>query len=265
MPNSALLRIVLVSVVVSTVLGGACGYYAHDNFGLGAAFGAMFGAVFTTLEAFVFQGDAGARLRRLPFLVYFSLRAAAYVVFIVMIFAFGLALFYGPYALYDISLVDVAFTLTICVGGNLMYAVADLLGPGVFFAFAAGRYHRPRREERALLFIDLCASTAIAERLGEARFLDLLDAFIVDVSYAIVESGGEIHKYVADEIIATWRLKGGRNDAGIVRACFAARDRLAARRGAYQRDFGASADFRAALHGGPVSSAKSARSRRKSP
>ncbi|HKN26948.1 MAG TPA: hypothetical protein VJY34_03335 [Roseiarcus sp.] len=47
-------------------------------------------------------------------------------------------------------------------------------------------------------------------------------------------------------------LKEGRNDAGIVRACFAARDRLAARRAAYQRDFGASADFRAALHGGPV-------------
>jgi adenylate cyclase len=57
---------------------------------------------------------------------------------------------------------------------------------------------------------------------------------------------------VGDEVIATWRLKPGRNDAGIVRACLAARDRLAARREAYEREFGESADFRAALHAGLV-------------
>ena len=53
------------------------------------------------------------------------------------------------------------------------------------------------------------SSTAIAERLGELGFLNLLNRFIVDLSLAIAEAGGEIHKYVGDEIIATWRLPPG--------------------------------------------------------
>jgi adenylate cyclase len=49
-----------------------------------------------------------------------------------------------------------------------------------------------RIEERALLFIDMRSSTAIAERLGELGFLNLLNRFIVDLSLAIAEAGGEI-------------------------------------------------------------------------
>ncbi len=125
----------------------------------------------------------------------------------------------GPAALAALGLVDFLFTLLASVVGNLVFAISDLLGPGVLFALAAGRYHRPRPEERALMFIDLCGSTAKAERLGEARLPRLLDAFIADVSRDIVADGGEIHKYVGDEVIATWRLAPGRNDGGIVRAC----------------------------------------------
>ena len=102
------------------------------------------------------------------------------------------------------------FSVALCIAGNLLFSVNDLLGPGVLFAFAAGRYHHPRREERMLLFIDMRSSTAIAERLGEARFLDFLNRFIFDVSIAIAEAGGEIHKYVGDEVIATWPLAPGR-------------------------------------------------------
>ena len=92
------------------------------------------------------------------------------------------------------------------LGFNLLLGVNDLLGPGVLFAFVAGRYLDPRREERILLFIDTRASTAIAERLGEERFLEFLNRFMTDLSLAIAEAGGEIHKYVGDEIIATWTL-----------------------------------------------------------
>jgi adenylate cyclase len=250
MPHTVLLRLVVTSTVLSSLLGGTYAYFAHDTLATGAAFGAVFGATFPLLEAFGFRGRVGAGLRRLPFLVYLGLRSGAYLAVIVVIEVVGVGVLNGPQG--TISLFDVAFALAMSVAGNLMFGMAELLGPGVLFAFAAGRYHRPRVEQRALLFIDLRSSTAIAERLGEARFLEFLDAFIADVSLAIVENGGLIHKYVGDEIIATWRLGPDRNDAGIVRACFAAYDRLAARRHIYKRDFGAGADFRAALHGGPV-------------
>ncbi len=71
---------------------------------------------------------------------------------------------------------DFLFSLALVVAGNLLFSVNDLLGPGTLFAFAAGRYYEPRIEERALLFIDMRSSTAIAERPGELGFLNLLNA-----------------------------------------------------------------------------------------
>ncbi len=84
------------------------------------------------------------------------------------------------------------------------------------------------------------------------RVLDLLNRFVLDVSLGVAEAGGEIHKYVGDEVIATWRLAPGANEAGCVRACFGAFDRIAAERSAYERGFGLVPDFRAGLHCGPV-------------
>jgi adenylate cyclase len=147
---------------------------------------------------------------------------------------------------------DVLYSFALSLGYNLFFGVNTLLGSGVLFAFVAGRYYHPRIEERALLFIDMRSSTAIAERLGELRFLDLLNRFIADVTLAIAQAGGEIHKYVGDEVIATWRLAPGANAPACVGACFAARDALAGRAAAYEREFGLTVDFRAGLHYGPV-------------
>ena len=76
----------------------------------------------------------------------------------------------------------IIFSLILSVGFNLLSGVSDLLGQGVLFNFVAGRYRRPRIEERVLLFIDMEGSTAVAERLGEAGFLDFLNRFIGDVT-----------------------------------------------------------------------------------
>jgi len=96
------------------------------------------------------------------------------------------------------------------------------------------------------------ASTAIAERLGELRYLDLLNRFVADVSFAVVAAGGDIHKYVGDEVIATWRLSPAANDPACVRAAFATRDRFNAHETVYERDFNVVPDFRAGLHCGSV-------------
>jgi len=181
--------------------------------------------------------------------LYFALRSVLYVGVIVIVIpvvneAAG-AGFGGVRAF------DLIFSLVLAVGAILLLSV-NLLGPGVLFAFAAGRYHNPRIEERALLFIDMRASTAIAERLGELSYLRLLNRFVGDVSFAVAEAGGAIHKYVGDEVIATWRLGPGANPPACVSAVFAARDRIAAQGPAYRRDFGVVPDFRASLHCGPV-------------
>ena len=60
---------------------------------------------------------------------------------------------------------------------------------------------------------------------------------------AVVQRGaaaqrGVIHKYVGDEIIATWPLAAGLRDGAVVRACFDALEQLDERADAYIRDFG---------------------------
>ena len=93
---------------------------------------------------------------------------------------------------------------------------------------------------------------ALAERLGELAFHRLVNRFVVDVTTPIVAARGEIHRYVGDQVIASWKLPVGIADAHCVRACFAALDRLALLRPVYLRDFGAPLDCRAGLHCGPV-------------
>ena len=250
MPDQSILRLFLPRVA-GAFLGGAL--YAGARYGSpisGGLAGALCAASFISLEAFVLRRNSGGFIRPLPFLVYFTLRSTLYVgVIVLVIVAVNEAAGAG---LGGVRPFDLIFALAGTVAVILILSVNDLLGPGVLIAFAAGRYHNPRIEERALLFIDMRASTTIAERLGELGYLRLLNRFIGDVSFAVAQAGGAIHKYVGDEVIATWRLKPGANPPACVSAVFAARDRIAAQGPLYERDFGLVPDFRASLHCGPV-------------
>ena len=127
-----------------------------------------------------------------------------------------------------------------------------LIGPGVFSNFLLGRYHIPREEERALLFIDLVGSTAIAERNGVTRFLELMNEFVHDIGAALEGSGGVLYQYVSGEAIITWRLGEPRNISGAVGSVFRLHARVASRGDVYRSRFGMVPAFRAALHAGPV-------------
>lgn len=250
MPDLSILRFFLLRIVGGFLVGAL---YAGVRYGSpvsGGVAGALCAASFISLERFVLRRNAGGLIPRLPFLAYFVLRSALYVgavAFVIVVVNETAGAGFG-----GVRAFDVIVSLVAAVGVILFFSVNDLLGPGVLFAFAAGRYHNPRIEERALLFIDMRASTAIAERLGELRYLNLLNRFIADVSFAVGEAGGGIHKYVGDEVIAAWRLRPGANDPACVRAVFAALDRIAAQGPAYMRAFGVVPDFRAGLHCGPV-------------
>jgi adenylate cyclase len=67
-----------------------------------------------------------------------------------------------------------------------------------------------------------------------------------------VSARGEIHRYIGDELIASWKLKEGTTDDGCIAACFAAIDPLARHAPDYAREFGAAVTGRAGLHCGPV-------------
>jgi adenylate cyclase len=183
-----------------------------------------------------------------------AVRSLVYLVIFLAAIAIGQFLVpnHPPARPVSISRGDVLF----CFGANFvvsfLFEVNSLLGQDVLLSFVTGRYYRPRVEQRVFLIMDMKNSSAAAERLGEVDFHRLLNRLVTDLSGPIVLHDGQIHKYVGDELIATWPLARGLTDATCVRACFAALARLVAHGADYERQFGAAAQVRASLHCGPV-------------
>jgi adenylate cyclase len=102
------------------------------------------------------------------------------------------------------------------------------------------------------LFIDMEGSTGLAERLGPLAFHRLVNRFVNDLTQPIIAARGEIHRYIGDELIATWKLEEGTTNGRCVAACFAAMDQLVRHAPDYRREFGIAVAVRAGLHCGPV-------------
>ena len=160
--------------------------------GAGAIIGGSMGAALFSLDRFVLRRNAGLGCSlACRFLPYLALRMCLYAT-VVIIIIIGIANSVLSGRLMVISgVVDLLDFPRRCRRRHLaVLGVNELpLGPGTLLAFAAGRYYHPRIEERALLFMDMRASTAIAERVGELRILeDLLNRFVADVSLAVAEA-----------------------------------------------------------------------------
>ncbi len=241
---------VLRIALASGGVGGAYGFAAHGAVSTGAMTGAIIGGLLAFIRFFLLGSYSQPALVSLPFPAYIALRVGIYSVVVVFVYALLAGLAGGSFDPRALNRGDVEFALSICVAANLLFGVNELLGPGVLFAFAAGRYMRPRREERAVLYVDLKGSTGIAERLGETSFLDFLNAFFADVTVEIEAEGGDVHKYVGDGVIAVWRADA--DPARPISAAFAAKARIAARENIYGARFSEIPDFRAAIHAGAV-------------
>lgn len=127
-----------------------------------------------------------------------------------------------------------------------------MIGANVLGYFMAGTYHRPAAEDRIFLFLDLVGSTQLAERLGSARYFDLLRHFVDDLTEPVLDAGGEIYQYVGDEVVITWRFATGVRDANCLRCFFNIVSAIARHSARYERDFGVVPRFRGGLHGGGV-------------
>ena len=217
----------------------------------GALTGTVIAGILTSFDGFVLRGPLGAPLRRAPFAVHVAVRTGIYLIVILLALKLGESVFPSP-GERGVESVDVLFSLTAAFVFAFMVDVNTLLGQNVLLNFITGRYYAPRLESRVFLFLDMEGSTGLAERLGPLAFHRLVNRFVDDLSQPIVAARGEIHSYVGDELIATWKLKDGIAKARCVSATFAAIDRLARAAPDYRREFGVPINVRAGLHCGEV-------------
>lgn len=133
--------------------------------------------------------------------------------------------------------------------GLLVY---DKYGPGTLHKLLLGSYFKPKTEERVFMFLDLRSSTAIAERLGEKQYFNLLHDVIRDVTAPILAAKGEIYQYVGDEIVISWPIKHARQNENCLKCFFDVRDAIHRKAKYYKAKYDLVPEYKAGLHYGNV-------------
>ncbi|WP_156420725.1 adenylate/guanylate cyclase domain-containing protein [Aureimonas sp. AU22] len=138
----------------------------------------------------------------------------------------------------------------------LIFRIRDLIGPKVFSNLLLGLYHRPIREERVFLFLDIVGSTNFAERNGDLATQVWLGRIFDALAAPVRRSGGAIDDYIGDMALVTWTIGRGTHDGACLRCVFDFASVLAQDAASWEADHGALPRFRAALHCGPVVTAE---------
>ena len=101
------------------------------------------------------------------------------------------------------------------------------------------------------MFLDLNASTTIAEQIGDEKYHELLKEFFADITNPILDNNGEIYQYVGDEIVVSWLLNK-RNTDKCIQALLEARKALQKHNEHFRRQYGITPEFRVGIHTGMV-------------
>ncbi len=130
--------------------------------------------------------------------------------------------------------------------------INQYVGDGVLYNFLFGKYHRPRTEIRIFMFLDMKASTTIAESLGHSKYFELLKDYYADMTNPILETAGEIYQYVGDEIVVSWPSEAGVKDNNCIRCFEKISRRISKKADKYIAAYGLVPEFKAGYHIGEV-------------
>ncbi len=128
----------------------------------------------------------------------------------------------------------------------------EKFGRGVFVKMLLGRYRKPKEEKRIFMFLDLKASTTIAEKLEHYTYSQLIQDCFYDLNIVVRKYDAEIYQYVGDEAVLSWTYKRGikRNNAVALYYAFIAQ--IQGRQQHYQEKYGLIPEFKAGIHGGTL-------------
>lgn len=135
---------------------------------------------------------------------------------------------------------------------QLLLQVNSKFGQGDFWNIIRGRYNTPKEEKRIFMFLDLNASTSIAEQLGNENYHALLKDFFADITAPILENKGNIYQYVGDEVVIAWNYEDGKENLQCIRCFFDMKLRIQKLQDKYLHRYGLVPSFKAGMHCGRV-------------
>ena len=133
-----------------------------------------------------------------------------------------------------------------------LFEIEMVLGRKYLRNWFTGRYDRPRKEHRIVLFMDLTSSTSIAEQLGDDRYYSFLNDCYHLLNVPVMDTRAEILKYVGDEVILSWTYKNGVHKNNALRFIQRYKDLLLESQEYFQKTYGVQPNFRFGLNEGKV-------------
>lgn len=228
--------------VLSFILGG------------NVVMGFFCGLFYLLLERFAFRRVSVPKL----FLIMMAMDIGLAIVFIPLFFTLFSAsgIIEPDYTLLEFitdPIIRLAFLygVVVNIAAPILIEVNYLLGPGNLLRLIRGEYYMPKESERIFMFLDLRSSTAIAEKLGHVQYSRFIQDCFYDLS-VVQRYGAEIHQYVGDEAVLTWRPKQGLSNANCIRAFYAFCSRLHSKKSQYIERYGIMPDFKAGINIGSV-------------
>jgi adenylate cyclase len=106
-------------------------------------------------------------------------------------------------------------------------------------------------EDRIFMFLDMKSSTTHAERLGIAKYSNMIRDCFDDMTAAALKTNAELYQYAGDEVIFSWETCR-ENFVQAVELFFQFRERLRYRSEYYKHKYGIAPTFKAGVHHGEV-------------
>jgi len=135
---------------------------------------------------------------------------------------------------------------------NFILQINRKFGNGVMLDMITGKYHRPRKERRIFMFLDMKDSTGNAERLGHYNYSLLIQSCIHDLTDLIIRYKAQVYQYVGDEVVLTWPTQKGLNDLNCINLFYAFEQRLNDRQKYYEKKYNTIPQFKAGLDEGVI-------------
>lgn len=130
--------------------------------------------------------------------------------------------------------------------------VSERYGSGTLKKLLLGKYHKPGKEERIFMFLDLRSSTTIAEQIGDDLYFRMLRYFYELANEVIINHHGEIYQYVGDEIVVTWEKDTGLDRANCIACFYAIRAAVNEKSDHFLENYSVVPEFKAGIHCGEV-------------
>jgi adenylate cyclase len=258
-PVSISTRRKLASILLAVAIFATLAGLATSAGGRPVIFGVLnaifVGGAVGLFEEFYVQSLRGRWIRNIHPLIAILIYTAMVVVF--FLFAIHLTHFL-LWPFYQLSVpyrrlpLIIPVVIAFSVVGILVMRTVHFIGIETLFHLTVGTYHRPVIQQKVLLFLDINASTTIAERLGAIQTKSLVGKFLFDISKPITDHGGEIYLYKGDGLVALWDWREALRDQKMLRAIDAIFATIDREKTDFLQQFGIVPSFRIGVHGGEV-------------